>query len=113
MIFFYENNFQNIPLIGLSHRGDSKNYIENSLRSLRSCCKDGFYSHWNRLKDDFGSKLLPFDKNLKRLFNLNLKVEDLKFKEIDYFFKEKNCSLLSLEEALINFLTPSSTLTWK
>ena len=43
------------------------------------------------------------DENLKRLFNLDLKVEDLRFEEIDYLFKEKNCSLISLEEALIRF----------
>ena len=43
------------------------------------------------------------DENLKRLFNLDLKVEDLRFKEINYLFQEKNCSLISLEEALIRF----------
>ena len=86
-----ENNFQNTPLIGLSHRGDSKNYIENSLEAFEAVVKMGFTHIETDLRMTLDREVIAFhDKNLKRLFNLNLKVEDLKFKEIDYFFKEKN-----------------------
>ena len=43
------------------------------------------------------------DSDLKRLFNLDLKVKDLTFNEINNLFKEKKCSLLTLEDALKKF----------
>ena len=99
-----ENNFQNTPLIGLSHRGDSKNYIENSLEAFEAVVNMGFTHIETDLRMTLDHEVIAFhDENLKRLFNLDLKVEDLRFKEIDYLFKEKNCSLISLEEALIKF----------
>ena len=99
-----ENNFQNTSLIGLSHRGDSKNYIENSLEAFEAVVKMGFTHIETDLRMTLDHEVIAFhDENLKRLFNLDLKVEDLRFEEIDYLFKEKNCSLISLEEALIRF----------
>ena len=43
------------------------------------------------------------DPDLKRLFKLDLQVKDLTFKEIANLFREKNCSLLTLEDALKRF----------
>ena len=43
------------------------------------------------------------DSDLKRLFNLDLKVKDLTFNEINNLFKEKKCSLLTFEDALKKF----------
>ena len=86
-----ENNFQNAPLIGLSHRGDSKNYIENSLEAFEAVVKMGFTHIETDLRMTLDHEIIAFhDENLKRLFNLDLKVEDLRFEEIDYLFKEKN-----------------------
>ena len=43
------------------------------------------------------------DLDLKRLFGLDVQVNDLTFNEIANLFKEKNCKLLSLEDALKSF----------
>ena len=83
-----ENNFQNTYLIGLSHRGDSKNYIENSLEAFEAGVKMGFTHIETDLRMTLDHEVIAFhDENLKRLFNLDLKVEDLRFEEIDYLFK--------------------------
>ena len=83
-----ENNFQNTSLIGLSHRGDSKNYIENSLEAFEAVVKMGFTHIETDLRMTLDQEVIAFhDENLKRLFNLDLKVEDLRFKEKDYLFK--------------------------
>ena len=35
-------SFQNRPFIGLSHRGNSKEFIENSLEAFKSVAKKGY-----------------------------------------------------------------------
>ena len=65
-----ENNFQNTSLIGLSHRGDSKNYIENSLEAFEAVVKMGFTHIETDLRMTLDQEVIAFhDENLKRLPN--------------------------------------------
>ena len=58
----------------------------------------------NDLRKTLDNEIVTFhDRDLKRLFNINLEVENLTFAEINKFFSAKNCKLLTLKEALINF----------
>tara|TARA_Y100001958_G_C21230245_1_gene555913 strand:+ start:924 stop:1661 length:738 start_codon:yes stop_codon:yes gene_type:complete len=99
-----ENNYQSKPFIALSHRGDSNDYVENSFEAFKSVVDMGFEYIETDLRKTSDDKIIAFhDEDLKRLFNIDLKVENLTFKEIDKFFSKKNCKLLTLKETLINF----------
>ena len=99
-----ENNYQTKPFVALSHRGNSKDYVENSFEAFRSVVDMGFEYIETDLRKTLDEEIIAFhDSDLKRLFNVDLKVENLTFKEIDEFFSAQNCKLLTLKEALINF----------
>ena len=99
-----ENNYQTKPFVALSHRGNSKDYVENSFEAFRSVVDMGFEYIETDLRKTLDEEIIAFhDSDLKRLFNVDLKIENLTFKEIDEFFSAQNCKLLTLKEALINF----------
>ena len=99
-----KNSFQKDLFIGLSHRGNSKRFIENSFEAFNSVIQMGYKYIETDLRMTLDGEVIAFhDPDLKRLFNLNLQVRDLTFNEIANLFKEKNCTLLSLENALMKF----------
>ncbi len=99
-----KNSYQKDPFIGLSHRGNSKNFIENSFEAFNSVIQMGYKYIETDLRMTLDGKVIAFhDPDLKRLFNLDLWVKDLTFNEIADLFKEKNCRLLTLEDALKEF----------
>ena len=99
-----KNSFQKDPFIGLSHRGNSKKFIENSFEAFNSVIQMGYKYIETDLRMTKDNEVIAFhDPDLKRLFNLDLQVKDLTFKEIANLFREKNCSLLTLEDALKKF----------
>ncbi len=99
-----KNSFQKDLFIGLSHRGNSKRFIENSFEAFNSVIQMGYKYIETDLRMTLDGEVIAFhDPDLKRLFNLDLQVKDLTFNEIANLFKEKNCTLLSLENALMKF----------
>ena len=99
-----KNSFQKDLFIGLSHRGNSKRFIENSFEAFNSVIQMGYKYIETDLRMTLDGEVIAFhDPDLKRLFNLNLQVRDLTFNEIANLFKEKNCTLLSLQNALMKF----------
>ena len=99
-----KNIYQKDLFIGLSHRGNSKKFIENSFEAFNSVVQMGFKYIETDLRMTLDKEVIAFhDQDLKRLFNLDLQVKDLTFNEIDNLFKEKNCSLLTLEDILKKF----------
>ena len=98
------SNYQSKPFVALSHRGNSNKYVENSFEAFKSVVDMGFEYIETDLRKTLDNEIITFhDRDLKRLFNINLKVENLTFAEINKFFSAKNCKLLTLKEALINF----------
>ena len=98
------NNYQKDPFIGLSHRGNSKKFVENSFEAFNSVIQMGYKYIETDLRMTLDGEVIAFhDPDLKRLFNLDLLVKDLTFNEIGNLFREKNCRLLSLEDALKEF----------
>jgi len=98
------SNYQSKPFVALSHRGNSNKHVENSFEAFKSVVDMGFEYIETDLRKTLDNEIVTFhDRDLKRLFNINLKVENLTFAEIDKFFSEKNCKLLTLKEALLNF----------
>ena len=99
-----KNSFQKDLFIGLSHRGNSKKFIENSFEAFNSVIQMGYKHIETDLRMTKDNEVIAFhDPDLKRLFNLDLQVKDLTFNKIANLFKEKNCSLLTLEDALKKF----------
>ena len=99
-----KNSYQKDFFIGLSHRGNSKKFIENSFEAFNSVIKLGYKYIETDLRMTLDNEVIAFhDPDLKRLFNLELQVKDLTFNEINNLFKEKNSSLLTLENALKKF----------
>jgi glycerophosphoryl diester phosphodiesterase len=99
-----KNSFQKDLFIGLSHRGNSKRFIENSFEAFNSVIQMGYKYIETDLRMTLDGEVIAFhDPDLKRLFNLDLQVKDLTFNQIDNLFKEKNCSLLTLEDTLKKF----------
>ena len=99
-----KNSYQRNPFIGLSHRGNSKNFIENSFEAFNSVIQMGYRYIETDLRMTLDKEVIAFhDPDLKRLFNLDLQVKNLTFNEIANLFKEKNCNLLTLKDALIKF----------
>ena len=99
-----KNSYQKDLFIGLSHRGNSKKFIENSFEAFNSVIQLGYKYIETDLRMTLDNEVIAFhDPNLKRLFNLDLQVEDLTFNEINNLFKEQNSSLLTLEDALKKF----------
>ena len=99
-----KNSYQKDPFIGLSHRGNSKDFIENSFEAFNSVIQMGYEYIETDLRMTLDGEVIAFhDPDLKRLFNLDLLVKDLTFNEIANLFKEKNCRLLTLEDALKEF----------
>ena len=99
-----KNSYQKDPFIGLSHRGNSKNFIENSFEAFNSVIQMGYKYIETDLRMTLDGEVIAFhDPNLRRLFNLDLWVKDLTFNEIANLFKEKKCRLLTLEDTLKEF----------
>ena len=99
-----KNIYQKDLFIGLSHRGNSKKFIENSFEAFNSVVQMGYKYIETDLRMTLDKEVIAFhDPDLKRLFNLDLQVKDLTFNEIANLFKEKNCSLLTLEDVLKEF----------
>ena len=99
-----KRDYQKDPFIGLSHRGNSKEFIENSFEAFSSVVKMGYKYIETDLRMTLDREVIAFhDLDLKRLFGLDVQVNDLTFNEIANLFKEKNCKLLSLEDALKSF----------
>ena len=99
-----KNSYQKDLFIGLSHRGNSKKFIENSFEAFNSVIQMGYKYIETDLRMTLDNEVIAFhDPDLKRLFNLDLQVKDLTFNEINNLFKEKNSSLLTLEDALKEF----------
>ena len=99
-----KNSYQKDLFIGLSHRGNSKKFIENSFEAFNSVVQMGYKYIETDLRMTLDREVIAFhDSDLKRLFNLDLQVKDLTFNEIANLFKEKNCSLLTLEDVLKKF----------
>ena len=99
-----KNSYQKNPFIGLSHRGNSQNFIENSFEAFNSVIQMGYKYIETDLRMTLDGEVIAFhDPDLKRLFNLDLLVKDLTFNEIANLFKEKNCRLLTLEDTLKEF----------
>ena len=98
------SNYQSKPFVALSHRGNSNKYVENSFEAFKSVVDMGFEYIETDLRKTLDNEIITFhDADLKRLFNIDLKVENLTFGEIDKFFSAKNCKLLTLKETLVNF----------
>tara|TARA_Y100000591_G_scaffold179285_1_gene154815 strand:+ start:173 stop:910 length:738 start_codon:yes stop_codon:yes gene_type:complete len=98
------DNYQNQNFIGLSHRGNSKDYIENSFEAFNSVVEMGFKHIETDLRMTLDGEVIAFhDENLKRLFKLDLKVQDLTYKEIDTLFGEQKCNVISLRDSLTQF----------
>ncbi len=99
-----KNIYQKDSFVGLSHRGNSKKFIENSFEAFNSVIQMGYKYIETDLRITLDNEVIAFhDSDLKRLFNLDLQVKDLTFKEIAGLFKEKKCRLLTLEDALKKF----------
>ncbi len=99
-----KNIYQKDSFIGLSHRGNSKKFIENSFEAFNSVIQMGYKYIETDLRITLDKEVIAFhDPDLKRLFNLDLQVKDLTFEEIAGLFKEKECRLLTLEDALKKF----------
>ena len=99
-----KRDYQNDPFIGLSHRGNSKEFIENSYEAFNSVVQMGYKYIETDLRMTLDREVIAFhDLDLKRLFGIDVQVNDLTFNEIANLFKEKNCKLLSLEDALKSF----------
>ena len=99
-----KSNYQNNSFIGLSHRGNSKEFIENSFEAFNSVVQMGYKYIETDLRMTLDREVIAFhDLDLKRLFGIDVKVNDLTFNEISILFKEKNCKLLTLEDALKSF----------
>ena len=99
-----KNSYQKDLFIGLSHRGNSKKFIENSFEAFNSVIQMGYKYIETDLRMTLDREVIAFhDPDLKRLFNLDLKVKDLTFNEIANLFTEKNCTLLTLENTLEKF----------
>ena len=98
------SNYQSKPFVALSHRGNSNKHVENSFEAFKSVVDMGFEYIETDLRKTLDNEIVTFhDEDLNRLFNIDLKIENLTFAEIDKFFSEKNCKLLTLKEALLNF----------
>ena len=98
------SSFQNQAFIGLSHRGNSKDFIENSFEAFNSVIEMGFNYIETDLRMTLDGEIIAFhDEDLKRLFRKDLKVQDLTYKEIDTLFGEQNCNLISLRDSLSQF----------
>ena len=99
-----KNSYQKDPFIGLSHRGNSKNFIENSFEAFNSVIQMGYKYIETDLRMTLDGRVIAFhDPDLRRLFDLDLWVKDLTFNEIANLFKEKKCRLLTLEDSLKEF----------
>jgi len=99
-----KNNYQKDLFIGLSHRGNSKEFIENSFEAFNSVVQMGYKYIETDLRMTLDKQVIAFhDLDLKRLFGIDVLVKDLTFNEIDYLFRDKNCKLLTLEDALKSF----------
>ena len=99
-----KNCFQKDHFIGLSHRGNSKKFIENSFEAFNSVIQMGYKYIETDLRMTLDNEVIAFhDPDLKRLFDLDLQVKDLTFNEMASLFREKNCSLLTLESVLKEF----------
>ena len=97
-------SFQNRPFIGLSHRGNSKEFIENSLEAFKSVAKKGYKYIETDLRLTLDGHVVTFhDEDLKRLFNLDVKIKNLTLKEVNILFNRHKCELLTFEETLNYF----------
>lgn len=88
----YFNNKENIKIL---HRGNKKDFMENSLEALTSALKyyDGFETDIRLTKDD--QWVVYHDDNCNRLHNLNVKIRDYSLE-----FLQKNTNIISLKDLL-------------
>ena len=99
-----KNSYQKDPFIGLSHRGNSQNFIENSFEAFNSVIQMDYKYIETELRMTLDEEVIAFhDPDLRRLFNLDLRVKDLTFNEIANLFNEKKCRLITLEDSLKEF----------
>ncbi|OUW08597.1 MAG: hypothetical protein CBD19_02695 [Gammaproteobacteria bacterium TMED159] len=97
-------SFQNRPFIGLSHRGNSKEFIENSLEAFKSVAKKGYKYIETDLRLTLDGHVVTFhDEDLKRLFDLDVKIKNLTLKEVNILFNKHKCELFTFEETLNYF----------
>ena len=62
------SNYQSKPFVALSHRGNSKDYVENSF-AFRSVVDMGFEYIETDLRQTLDEEIIAFhDSDLKRLF---------------------------------------------
>ena len=86
-----KKDYQNDSFIGLSHRGNSKEFIENSFEAFNSVVEMGYKYIETDLRMTLDRQVIAFhDSDLKRLFGIDVKVNDLTFNEIANLFREKN-----------------------
>lgn len=99
-----KKDYQNDSFIGLSHRGNSKEFIENSFEAFNSVVEMGYKYIETDLRMTLDRQVIAFhDSDLKRLFGIDVQVNDLTFNEIANLFREENCKLLTLEDLLKSF----------
>jgi len=72
------SRFQETSFIALSHRGNSKEYLENSFEAFKSVVDKGYNFIETDLRKTLDNKIVTFhDKSLKRLFGIDLEVKNL------------------------------------
>ena len=99
-----KKDYQNDSFIGLSHRGNSKEFIENSFEAFNSVVEMGYKYIETDLRMTLDRQVIAFhDSDLNRLFGIDVQVNDLTFNEIANLFREENCKLLTLEDLLKSF----------
>ena len=99
-----KKDYQNDSFIGLFHRGNSKEFIENSFEAFNSVVEMGYKYIETDLRMTLDRQVIAFhDLDLKRLFGIDVQVKDLTFNEIANLFREENSKLLTLEDALKSF----------
>ena len=78
------NRFQETSFIAISHRGNSKKYLENSFEAFKSVVDKGYSFIETDLRKTLDNKIVTFhDKSLKRLFDIDLEVKNLSFNQIN------------------------------
>lgn len=76
------------------HRGNEKNYIENTMESFINCFYKGIETDLRLTKD--GKIILYHDDDLSRLYNIDKKINNLTYKDI----LSLNKNILLLDEFL-------------
>ena len=95
LLEYYNNN------IKILHRGDSKDFLENSIESLLSALNNNNYNGFEtdiQLSKD-NEWIIFHDYDLKRLSSINKKIKDIKYEDLPLInFKNKNYKISKLNE---------------